>query len=100
AKDVSVKVLDVNGKTVREFRQPPATVGFHRLQWSPPKAGGYRVVLNVDGKELPQMLVAENDPNADARAVITDGPLPVPGRDDDGDLDVKEVVPFIPKAED
>jgi photosystem II stability/assembly factor-like uncharacterized protein len=101
AKDVTVKVLDVNGKSVREFRQPPTTVGFHRLQWSPPKAGGYRVVLNVDGKELPQLLVAENDPNADARAVITDGPLPVPGRDeDDLDLPAKDVVPFIPKAKD
>ncbi|MCI0702230.1 MAG: PDZ domain-containing protein, partial [Planctomycetia bacterium] len=97
AKEVSVKVLDVNGKSVREFRAPPATVGFHRLQWAPPKAGGYRVVLTVDGKELPQMLVAENDPNADAKAVITDGPRPVPGREDD---EVDDIVPFIPKAED
>ena len=97
AKDVSLKILDVNGKAVRDFKSPAATAGFHRVQWSPPKAGGYRVVLTVDGKEFAQMAVAEADPNADAKAVITDGALPVPGGDDDEDDDV---TPFIPKASD
>jgi DNA topoisomerase IA len=51
AKDVSVKVLDVNGKAAREFRTPGATVGFHRLQWSPPKAGAYRVA-SIEAKPI------------------------------------------------
>lgn len=100
AKDVGVKILDVNNKSVREFRGPPAGAGFHRLQWSPPKAGAYRVVLTVDGKEHAQMALVENDPNADPRAIITDGPLPVPGGDEDEDEEELEVVPFIPKAKD
>ncbi|MBP3957970.1 PDZ domain-containing protein [Gemmata sp. G18] len=98
AKEVSVKVLDVTGKAVREFRAPATTVGFHRLQWSPPKAGGYRVALTVDGKEFTQMVVVENDPNADPKAIITDAPLPVPGGEDEDDDDL--VKPFIPKAVD
>ena len=94
AKAVSLKVMDVTGKAVREFKNPPATAGFHRVQWSPPKAGGYRVVLAADGKEFAQTAVAENDPNAGPNAVITDGPLPVPGGDEDED----DVTPFIPEA--
>ncbi len=97
AKEVSLKILDVNGKSVRDFKGPPTTAGFHRLQWSPPRAGGYRVVLTVDGKELPQMAIVENDPNATSGAVITDAPLPVPGTEEEEDNDV---TPFIPKAED
>jgi hypothetical protein len=100
AKDVSLKILDVTGKAVREFRNPPTGVGFHKLQWSPPKAGAYRVVLTVDGKEQTQMAVAEADPNADPKAVITDAPLPVPGSEGDEaeELEVLKVAPFIPKA--
>ena len=64
AKEVSLKVLDVNGKAVREFRSPPGTVGFHRLQWDvPPKAscvsggthrGRHRVRADGDGGERPE----------------------------------------------
>ncbi|AWM41699.1 Xyloglucanase Xgh74A precursor [Gemmata obscuriglobus] len=104
AKDVSLKVLDVNNKVVREFRGPPAAAGFHKLTWAPPRAGAYRVVLTADGKEYAQMAVVENDPNADPKAVITDAPQPVPGGDADGDEEEeelrKEVAPFIPKARD
>ncbi|HEY1189197.1 MAG TPA: PDZ domain-containing protein, partial [Gemmata sp.] len=99
AKEVGVKVVDVNNKAVREFRAPPATAGFHKLAWSPPKAGAFRVVLTVDGKEFTQMAVAEADPNADPKAVITDGPQPVPGGDENEE-DEAEIVPFIPKAKD
>ena len=99
AKSVSLKAVDVTGKAVREFKGPPTAAGFHRVQWSPPKAGGYRVVLTVDGKEFAQMLTAENDPNAPANAIITDGPAPAPGgEEEEGEGD--EATPFIPKAED
>ncbi len=105
AKEVSVKVLDVNGKAVREFRSPGATVGFHRLQWSPPKAGGYRVVLTVDGTEFSQMALVENDPNAAPNAIITDGPEVFGEGNQKEELnaekkDESEVVPFIPRARD
>jgi photosystem II stability/assembly factor-like uncharacterized protein len=107
AKEVSVKVLDVNGKAVREFRTPPATVGFHRLQWSPPKAGAYRVVLLVDGQEFAQMATAENDPNAAPNAVITDAPellgkenKPKAERKEYKEGEIPDVTPFIPRAED
>ena len=107
AKEVSLKVVDVTGKAVREFKSPPAAVGFHRVQWSPPKAGGFRVVLTVDGKEFAQMATVANDPDAPANAIITDAPLEVPGSDED-EMEEKEerereeeqdVTPFIPTAE-
>jgi hypothetical protein len=105
AKDVSVKILDVNGKAAREFRTPPAGVGFHRLQWVPPKAGAYRVVLTVDGTAYDQMITVENDPNAAPNAIITDGPeLFGEGNKREGqeteEDENEEVMPFIPKAED
>src|SRR5262249_14144398 len=42
AKEVTVKVLDVTGKTVREFRgsATPGAVGFHRVQWELGRGGG------------------------------------------------------------
>jgi hypothetical protein len=106
AKEVSVKILDVTGKSVREFRSPASTVGFHRLQWTPPKAGAYRVVLSVDGTEFSQMATVDNDPNAVANAVITDGPelFGAENKKDDPtepDEDMKDdVTPFIPRAKD
>ncbi len=106
AKDVSVKVLDVTGKAVREFNAPAATAGFHRLQWSPPKAGGYRVVLTVDGAEFAQMATVENDPHAAPNAVITDGPEVLGEGNQKETLGAEEgaderaVTPFIPKAKD
>ena len=99
AKDVSLKILDVNGKAVRDFKAPATAVGFHRFAWAPPKAGAYRVVLTVDGKEFAQMATAENDPNAPANAVITDAPLAVPGGDEE-ESEAMDVTPFIPQAED
>jgi hypothetical protein len=105
---VSLKVVDVNGKSVRDFKGPATAVGFHHVQWAPPKAGGYRVVLTVDGKEFAQMVTVENDPNAPPNAVITDAPLPVAGEDadqekkegeDKEDAEANEVTPFIPYAE-
>jgi hypothetical protein len=107
AKEVSVKVLDVNGKAAREFRSPATAVGFHRLQWSPPKAGAYRVVLIVDGKEFAQMVTVENDPNAAPNAVITDAPEllgkgnnPKKERKQYAEGEIPDVTPFIPRAED
>ncbi len=46
ADKVSVKIVDVTGKTVRTFQNPPATAGLHRLQWdlsgpAPRGAGGF-----------------------------------------------------------
>lgn len=120
AKEVSLKILDVNGKEVSpgrsvtvdgkrgiNFRSLPAKAGFHRLQWSAPRAGAYRLILSVDGKEFAQMATVENDPNAPANAVLTDGPLAVPGEEDEKDDKEKEkkeeeeetdVTPFIPIA--
>ena len=112
AKAVSLKVTDVAGTVVREFRNTAADAGFHRLQWnlSGPRgvvpAGGYRVTLSVDGKDYTQSLTVENDPKADPKAVITFD-LTVPGGEEEEheeDEDVWDedvaIVPFIPKAKD
>ena len=106
AKDVQLKVLDVTGAVVREFRSPATGVGFHRVQWQPPRAGGYRVVLTVDGKEYAKMATAENDPNAPPDARITDAPELL-GKNNEPKLPRKEypegtlpAVPFIPRGED
>ncbi|HSQ55475.1 MAG TPA: hypothetical protein VLM40_06995, partial [Gemmata sp.] len=109
AKSVSLKVTDVTGAVVREFRNTGNEVGFHRLQWnlsggggggvgrrgagggggprafgggSVVAAGGYRVTLNVDGKEYNTALLVENDPKADPAAIITFD-LPVPGGEEE-----------------
>jgi hypothetical protein len=86
AKEVSVRVLDVNGKAAREFRQPGS---------------------GVDGAEFAQMITVENDPNAASNAVITDGPeLPGEGNEPQAERrqyregEVPDVTPFIPRAED
>ena len=65
-------------------------------------AGGYRVTLTVDGKEYTQALVVENDPKADPKAIIS-FEFSRPGKkqdDDDEEMELKEIVPFIPKAKD
>jgi photosystem II stability/assembly factor-like uncharacterized protein len=121
AKSVSLKVTDVNGTVVREFRTAPAEAGFHRMPWnlssqgggpvfgggrgggfgSVVPAGGYRVTLTVDGKDYTQALVVENDPKADPRAVISfDLTTPGAREDDEDEAEVKEIVPFIPRAKD
>ena len=102
AKEVSLKVLDVTGKTVQDFRGAAKEPGFHRVQWNLTRsgggaavvpAGGYRVVLTVDGKEYVQAVVVENDPNADPKAAVTAAGVGLPdGRDED------EPVPFIPAS--
>jgi photosystem II stability/assembly factor-like uncharacterized protein len=110
AKSVSLKVTDVAGTVVRDFRMATADVGFHRYQWnlSGPRgvvpAGGYRVTLTVDGKDYVQSLLVENDPKADPKAIITLD-LRVTGEEDDDDVAETwgqgvEIVPFIPKAKD
>jgi photosystem II stability/assembly factor-like uncharacterized protein len=96
AKDVSLKVVDVTGAVVREFRSPPTGAGFHRVTWQPPRAGAYRVVLTVDGKEQAKMATAENDPNAPPGARITGAPT-APGTEGEEDA---PAVPFIPRSED
>lgn len=79
AKKVALKVVDVAGKTVRTFDNPPATAGLHRVQWNlssaPPQGGSfrraasvqaavYKVVLTVDEQEFTSSLAVEIDPNA------------------------------------
>lgn len=104
AKAASLKVMDVNGTVVRNFASTPVEVGFHRLTWNlstqrgTVPAGGYRVVLTVDGKEYTEALLVENDPKADPKAIIAFD-LKVPGGDEDED-DETQIVPFIPKSKD
>ncbi len=81
AKEVSLKIVDITGTPVREFRSPPKEAGFHRQQWDLTRtgtgsrtlapAGTYRVVLTVDGKEYGKPITLMNDPNADPKAIIT-----------------------------
>jgi hypothetical protein len=80
AKELSLKVVDVTGKTLWDFRNAPKEAGFHRQKWALNRTGGgpvavpagtYRVVLTVDGKEYVQPITVENDPHADPKAVIT-----------------------------
>jgi len=82
AKELTLKVVDVGGKLVRDFRSAPKEAGFHRQPWDLTRAGtgggsalvpagAYRVVLTADGKEYAQTVTVENDPHADPKAVIT-----------------------------
>jgi len=105
-KSATLKVVDVNGTVVRNFPSTPVEAGFHRLTWNLSTsanqrgvvpAGGYRVVLTIDGKEYTQALLVENDPKADPRAIITFD-LKVPGGEEDKDEEEVEIVPFIPKS--
>ncbi|CAN5245912.1 hypothetical protein BH11PLA2_BH11PLA2_22180 [soil metagenome] len=92
AKEISFKVVDVNGKTVRAFTLPKKTAGFHRVSWDlargaaaagPQGRGGqgggglvgpgvYRVLLTVDGTEYTQPLTIELDPNAPKDLIVID----------------------------
>jgi hypothetical protein len=96
AKEVSLKVLDVNGKIVRAFTSPKKAVGFHRVQWDlsrgtdaarsargqgqgasplasgPVPQGAYRVLLVVDGVELSHAVTVELDPNAPKDTVMNE----------------------------
>jgi hypothetical protein len=94
AKDVSLKVVDVGGKVVREFKTAPKEAGFHRAFWDMTRTGGgsqlvpagsYRVVLTVDGREHGQTVTVENDPNADPRAVVTANDAAVPRGEEEED---------------
>ena len=95
AKTISLKVTDVTGNTLRDFRNLATEPGFHRVTWNLSASGGtgrtgrgaglgvaipagtYRVVLTVDGKDYSQPLIVENDPKADPRAIISfDSPIP------------------------
>ena len=73
AKEATLKILDVNGRQIREFRTIPRGAGLHRVTWDlsgapnargSARAGVYSVVLTVDGKEFKQTLRVELDPNA------------------------------------
>jgi photosystem II stability/assembly factor-like uncharacterized protein len=106
-KSASLKVVDVNGTVVRNFASTPVEAGFHRLLWNLSTsanqrgivpAGGYRVVLTVDGKEYTQALLVENDPKADPRAIITFD-VKVPGSEEEEEEEMV-VIPFIPKSKD
>jgi photosystem II stability/assembly factor-like uncharacterized protein len=126
AKSVTLKVSDVNGTVVREFRAASGEVGYHSTRWNLSgqggggggfgrggavvPAGGYRVTLTVDGKDYTQALVVENDPKADPKAIISFD-FPLPGDDEEGNEEerqdermrrdfLKEIVPYIPKAKD
>ncbi len=100
---VAVKVVDVTGRTVRTFQNPPSTAGLHRLEWNlagpSPRgqgAGGrrgglqgpqvqpgmYRVVLTVGDKEYTHPLSVELDPNA-PRDLIATEIGEVPGEDEE-----------------
>ncbi|MBX9584005.1 MAG: PDZ domain-containing protein [Gemmataceae bacterium] len=118
AKELSLKVVDVTGQTVRTFGNAPKEAGFHRQAWDLTRAGGgpggqgrgpgggglasvvpagsYRLVLTVDGKEYSQPVVVENDPNADPKAVITAGGDFVPGEEDgDGEMEDGDEPPAV-----
>jgi photosystem II stability/assembly factor-like uncharacterized protein len=115
AKELSLRIVDVTGKPVREFRNASKEVGFHHQTWdltrSNPEGGGgggggrgggggggfggfggvlipagtYRVVLSVDGKEYTQPITVENDPNADPKALITVADQRVENEEEDDD---------------
>jgi uncharacterized membrane protein YgcG len=109
ADKVTVKVVDVTGKTIRTFQNPPASAGLHRLQWDlsgPSRRGGgggggggggrfgggvqvepgvYRVVLTVGDKEYSHPLTVESDPNAPRDLIATDN-----GDDEDQDEEALE----------
>jgi S1-C subfamily serine protease/photosystem II stability/assembly factor-like uncharacterized protein len=105
AKEVSLKVVDAAGKTVRTFDRAEKAAGFHRVPWNlstagvpggfgggggrggqggrPVPPGTYRVILAVDGKEFAQPLAVELDPNAPKDLVSIDGDVPQPGEEED-----------------
>jgi flagellar hook assembly protein FlgD len=122
AKSVALKIVDVNGTTVRSFTNPSGEVGFHRFRWdlsgsgggggfggfggrgggSAVPAGAYRVVLTVDGKDYAQTVIVENDPKADPQAIITyeSSERAEMQTDATDDREVKTIIPFIPPAQD
>ena len=105
AEKVSLRLLDVAGKTVRDFSQVPKAAGFHRVPWDLSRAGGvagfgggrggaggpaipagtYRVVLTVDGQEFAQAVTVELDPNAPKDLISLDGDEQVGDEDEEAD---------------
>jgi photosystem II stability/assembly factor-like uncharacterized protein len=84
ADKISLKIIDVNGKEVRDL-SPKNEPGLHKVLWNLTRfaagvvpAGVYRVVLNVDGQEFSQTLRVDADP-AVPTAVV--GPE-MPGEED------------------
>jgi photosystem II stability/assembly factor-like uncharacterized protein len=100
ADKVAIKVLDINGKTVKEL-QAKNEAGLQRAVWDltmpapppaktddakpPPRRGGppplrpapagaYRIVLVVDGVELSQSVRIERDPTLPPNVVIEEDP--------------------------
>ena len=94
AEKISLKVVDIGGKTVREL-SASSQPGLHKVGWdlrgattTPPagpvarrqglggfgggpavQPGLYRVVLNVDGEELAQSVRVEADPTTPATLI-------------------------------
>lgn len=80
AEKVSLKLVDLDGKTVRDFQRPATKAGFHRVPWNllvpirsatgnrqtAVRSGTYRAVLTVGDKEMSQLLVIQPDPNRPA----------------------------------
>ncbi|MGL6077008.1 MAG: PDZ domain-containing protein [Fimbriiglobus sp.] len=92
AKSVSLKIMDANGRVMRNFEKPKLEAGLHKLSWdltaAPTAAargsggrqvsgvampGLYKVILTVDDKEYTQPLVVEIDPNAPKDVMVIEG---------------------------
>jgi photosystem II stability/assembly factor-like uncharacterized protein len=103
AGSASLKVIDIDGKTVRELKAETAP-GLHRLVWNltgePPRVRGerprqgtgpppgrpvpvgtYRIVLTVDGVEQSQTLKVEPDP------IAPTAPYVLENEDDEEEMD-------------
>jgi S1-C subfamily serine protease/photosystem II stability/assembly factor-like uncharacterized protein len=92
AKSVSLKVLDANGRVLRNFDRPKTESGWHKVTWDLSStagagtrqgggrpvagavpAGVYKLLLTVDGAEYTQPLTVELDPNAPKDVLVIEG---------------------------
>lgn len=106
AEKVSLKIIDVNGRTVRDLSSNEAerkAVGLHRITWDGTQgsggirgaggrggqrsvpAGTYRIVLTVDDKESSDLVVVENDPNLSPDFIGIAEEIEVPGEEEEED---------------
>jgi S1-C subfamily serine protease/photosystem II stability/assembly factor-like uncharacterized protein len=112
-KKLSVKIMDVNGRTLRNFDKPKTEAGLHKLVWDmtgastgAPRGGGgrqvagtvppgmYKVVLTIDEKEYTQPLVVELDPNAPKDVMVIEG-----WEEADADYAIQRRMELRPKIE-
>ncbi len=96
AREIELKVTDIEGKTIREFADAPLTTGFHAVDWDLRRAsrggaqrgggrrgfggatvptGNYLVTLTVDGNVQTQTFSIKQDPNTPADAIAVDEEL-------------------------